>query len=76
MDVSDQVEATVRLVAARVPELGRAELASIEAALEGDGVPASALEDVAILLDTLEMRGRPVFICHPSMDIRERFSLN
>jgi hypothetical protein len=53
--VMDAREAAT-LIAARCPEIPSAELSLIEAALNGDVVPSSALEDVLTVLDALEAR--------------------
>ena len=52
MDADD----VLRLIAARCPELSDAELSLTSAALKGDVVSASALEDVLTVLDALEAR--------------------
>ena len=49
------------LISARVPELGPTKLALIAAALKGEMLPASALEDVMILL---ELAGGPARRLH------------
>ena len=48
--------AAMRLIRARIPELGPATLVLVESALNGDVVPATALEDVLTLLEALEAR--------------------
>jgi hypothetical protein len=49
-------DAIARLVAARIPELGEADLADLSARITGDVVPMSILEKVLTALTEIEQR--------------------